>query len=83
MGSMKARVATAERAQRSALASPRAASTAGGRPPAHAAESAGAHLRECRLSALLQSCSSGNTARMQRRAPLAQLANRLALVGDC
>ena len=83
MGSMKARVATAERAQRSALASPRAASTAGGRPPAHAAASAGAHLRGCRLSAVLQSCGSGNTARLQRRAPLSEVAYRLALVGDC
>jgi hypothetical protein len=83
MGSMKARVATAERAQRSALASPRAASTAGGRPPAHAAASAGAHLRVCRLSAVLQSCRSGNTARRQRDAPLAKLANRLALIGNC
>jgi hypothetical protein len=83
MGSMKARVATAERAQRSALASPRAASTAGGRPPAHAAASAGAHLRVCRLSAVLQPCRSGNTARLQRGAPLAKLANRLALIGHC
>jgi len=78
---MKARVATAERAQRSAFASPSAASTAGGRPPSHAAASAGAHLH-ARPQHAQPGCDAAVATRQLRGAPLAQVAHGGDLIGD-